>query len=151
VSREILFRGKGVDNGEWVYGDLFVSKMSGCFILNCKIHTTKKRDGSITMGDKLEQREIIPETVGQYTGLKDCKDKKIFEGDILACKFIPEYYARISWDGPPDAIAKVIWDLSGYRLHAQGKDDLRYADFVDLSRSHSEIIGNIHDKESEGE
>lgn len=68
--REILFRGKSVNDGRWVFGDL--SNYG-----DCKTITTVK-DFSI-----LDSCEVIPETVGQYTGLKDVHYKRVFEGDIV--------------------------------------------------------------------
>lgn len=72
TMREILFRGKRTDNGEWETGSLVIIR-DGC------------SDKEVFIADKMTgyHTPVIPETVGEFTGVTDKNDRKIFERDIV--------------------------------------------------------------------
>ena len=124
--REILFRGKQVDNGEWVEGDIHKNTEFS----KAHIHPN---------GERVRSFDVLPETVGQYTGLTDKNGRKIFEGDIIICKkeicgnFIDSCVE----------IGFVEMKHGAFGLHRkQGY----YRPFKDWLEDYEyEIIGNIHD------
>ena len=121
--REILFRGKRIDNGEWVYGAYMAHDYDGHTIFNQNLE-----DGT------LQGFEVIPETVGQYTGLKDNNGVKIFEGDIFRDD---EYFVIVKYF--VDGGFSVDYRMPGGRWINYG--ELYYY----LKDYECKVIGNIHD------
>lgn len=126
--REILFRGKRKDNGKWAYGNYAVTDNNG------KQH--------FIFQNKAFEFEVDPETVGQFTGLTDDNEKKIFEGDILNV-INPD-------DDDYNYITKVYFECNTLCVDVEGQDyDYTSIGFAveiwDDECDRVEVIGNIHD------
>lgn len=130
--REILFRGKRVDNGEWVEGFLFKYNGEYCIQLEgieCDDYGLYPRCYA----------EVIPETIGQFTGLT-ANGKKIFEGDI--CRFREWSKGDMCW------IGKVHYEHQQFVISGNPNKECESEFLLVMSRfipENIEIIGNIHD------
>lgn len=142
--REILFRGKRVDTGEWAYGDL-VHIENKSYIsyyyeseLSTFINDTIEYDGISIVG-VAPFVEVDPFTVGQYTGLNDKNGNKIFEGDILKI-----------FEGSEDNGYKIcnVYSYKGVLCvdYETSEWDFNALAFLDSDNVFTfEVIGNIYD------
>jgi uncharacterized phage protein (TIGR01671 family) len=143
--REILFKGKRVDNGKWIEGnlvreDLIIESVIGY----------DDNDGTV---EYISCKRVLPETVCQFTGILDVNLDKLFEGDICESTYIniPLAYQKRS----PDTVLnqKVEFYKGGFSfINLEDFDD----DFSKRMRNHTQlyytestltikITGNIHD------
>ena len=124
--REIEFRGKRADNGEWVYGYYYVNTWWKNARIQCNVNGAY-------------QWNVIPETVGQYTGLKDKDGKKIFEGDVVKME-------------KSHILGKLLfgiieWENGGLWFHYKNPihGGTGALGLVAFSGMPAEVIGNVHD------
>lgn len=123
--RDIIFRGKlKFDEKQWIYGgivhqtDYYGEKVDKWFIID----GTETQDNDIGY-----EYRVIPETIGQCTGIKDKNGKLIFDGDIVYISHL-DRYGTVEWQ---ESEAKYVVRILGYRMTM---DECEY-----------EVIGNMHD------
>lgn len=136
--REILFRGKRVDNGEWAYGYYAESHRS----MNSKIKPHKawivesfaSNGGWLT---PMIRRAIYDETVGQYTGLKDVHGTRIFEGDV--CK---AYICKAADTVEKEVVGVICFEDGTFEFKCEHENIYLYP-LIDVL----EVIGNVYDNQ----
>ena len=118
--RKIKFRGKRVSNGEWLYGDLMHDNIGGCYIY------------PIECDNLYKENAVLPESVGQFTGLHDKNGREIYEGDILRDPHSGEV-GVVEWSS--------MWLQYWLSIcNSPSKEGLPF--FVELGYT---VVGNIHD------
>lgn len=135
--REILFRAKDPDTGIWHYGNyVALDDTTYCFAADYEMHPDNTKHYIVFdmvtdwgLPNRHMKADIDPNTLGQFTGLRDKNGKQIFEGDIV---LIPAYMGGKHQTTVYFKGGKFAVDGSNYS-------------FKDIPASKTEVIGNIYD------
>lgn len=131
MMREILFRGKRLDNGEWITGHLLRYGDGRARIVpnNTDIFCFEKDESII----QTVAHRVDPKTVGQYTGFVDENGRKIFDGDILSVYNSKAFLFVVEWNGNQYVLKCTSNGVSDNILNViESPEDV-------------EVVGNIYD------
>ena len=135
--REILFRGKSVNNGEWYKGSLRIVTYQPADDSSFQQYEIEDTTCGVFPNDFMSGycEMVDPATIGQFTGLCDKNGVRIYEGDICRNTRNGETVS-VKWHG---TLAGYVW--------SKRKSNSSLYDFGELFRAYDkyEVIGNIHD------
>lgn len=118
MNREIIFRGKRLDNDEWLYGDLMHDNQGGCYIY------------PLDAENLYTENKVATDTVGQFSGLVDKNGVKIFEGDWVLLEGVGIFNVRYS-------TSMCQFGLYGKRGFVDALKELQEDRYV--------VVGNVYD------
>ena len=131
MKREIKFRGKRLDNGEWVYGDLL--QIAGGRVIYGSRTDSDDIDASSSVAVMMRMDEVSlvdPATIGQFTGLRDANGKEIYEGDIIQMSCHKHDLGIVKWRN----------ECSAFTIQEKGKLRWWY-----MMGGKNKVVGNIYD------
>ena len=144
--RDLIFRGKRLDNGSWVSSGNLIQFTEGREVFipdaasGCLARHDEETDDIVELWDA-RFRKVDPETVGQFTGFRDSAKNRIFEGDILHLPDVhfPDGEVLVSRD------ALVLWADGGWMLRYSGAETHLLDVLEEDVAQEATIAGNIYD------